>query len=133
MRRSVETLKQIDAYRRDGRLGQAFAWSSRVALERLVFSRVGRGQRRRLAELRARHADAHANYRPPKIDAAALLIRSEEWDSPDNDWHYGWADLLDGGVRFVSVPGTHAGLVAIEHSDSLASAINDAISRSGSN
>lgn len=120
--------RRANHYRRDGRLWAAIRWYIHVAFERTFQRRIGRGNARRLADLRGRHAAAHRSYVAGSIAGDLVLIRSDEWHTdPDNDWHLRWGDLIDGELAVVSVPGTHHGLVEISSSIELATALRFAI------
>jgi amino acid adenylation domain-containing protein len=121
-------LRRMAHYRRDHRLRPAFAWWLRVAKERTLVRILGRGEERRIARLRARHAAAHASYFGGPLAGDAIFIRSAEWDDlPENDWHLRWKDLISGDLNVETVPGTHAGLVEVANSSELAERIKWAI------
>jgi thioesterase domain-containing protein len=100
-------------YWREGRLLDAVQWKLSVLVERLVIRRVGRRGNvdRRIAQLRAVHAQAHRAYRPGLVRGDAVFIRSAESARLRNrDWHLEWSRLVRGRVDVAVVPGTHAGL-----------------------
>jgi amino acid adenylation domain-containing protein len=121
-------------YLRDGRLLDAVRWKLAVALDRTVVTRAAapRGERRRLAALRAVHSKAHGAYRGGTVRGDAMLIRSSEHDRDrTKDWYLRWDRLITGQLEVVVVPGTHSALSQDEAAAALASAIRAAMDARG--
>lgn len=127
-RRLREVVDRLRYYARDGRLVPALRWQLGILRERLIVRRVGGERARRAAEVRARHAEAHARYRPESIEGDAVLVRSSESDElADRAWHLRWTDLISGSLRVEIVTSTHAGLVDNVNARELATAIGASI------
>jgi thioesterase domain-containing protein len=115
-------------YWRAGRLLDALTWQWGLLVQQYVLRRVGRGRRRRLAELRHVHADAHRHYHAGILDGDALLLRSRESVMlADKDWHLRWSELITGELAVDVVPGGHAALVENANSADLAAALRRAL------
>ena len=104
--------RRIWWYWRDGRLIEAVRWKLSVGVERIIVRRFGQARdRRRIAELRATHARAHAAYTGGTARGDALVVRSAEVARDRaKDWQSEWAKLFTGRLHASVVPGTHAGL-----------------------
>jgi hypothetical protein len=121
-------VRRLRHYVADRRLLDALRWQVWVAYERLVLGWVGGGRARRLADLRTRHAVAHAAYRPEPVDVAGVLVRSTEWaDEPANAPQLRWGELTRGGLSELRIPSTHAGLLDVNAARHLAIALTAAI------
>ncbi|MGB3737061.1 MAG: amino acid adenylation domain-containing protein, partial [Ilumatobacter sp.] len=128
-RRFRDLVDRIKFYRQDRRLGPALKWQLALIRERVIVRRVGGERDRRRAEVRARHAAAHARYVPQSIDGDIVLIRSAESESlADRGWHMHWEHLTSGALDVLTVEGTHAELAINANAESLAAAVVEAIS-----
>jgi thioesterase domain-containing protein len=121
-------VERLEFYRADGRLADAVRWKLGLAKERLVVRWLGGARAKRAAEVRARHAVAHARYEPTPIAGGAVLVRTaESVQLRDRAWHLDWRKLLSGPLRVDVVGGTHAGLVEDANSAELAAVISRSI------
>ncbi|MEL6981868.1 MAG: AMP-binding protein, partial [Actinomycetota bacterium] len=112
-RRLRSAVSVVREYWRTGRLLHALVWQARITREYLVGAFIGDAASRQMAMVRRKHAAAFAAYDPPKrYDGDVVLFRSHESiGRKDRDWHLRWRDFIDGQVRVVEVPGTHAELL----------------------
>jgi amino acid adenylation domain-containing protein len=103
-------LKRAAYYFRDGRLWHSLAWKVRMGLMRLRTVRQLQSPLvRRAEQVRDQHRAALGAYRGGRISHGLVLVRSDEWiQLHDAEWYDRWADVTDGEIRTVSVPGTHA-------------------------
>lgn len=123
-RRFRDLVDRIKFYRQGARLLPALKWKLSLIRERFIIRRIGGEQDRRRAEVRARHAAAHARYVPQPIDGDIVLIRSAESASlADRGWHMQWENLTSGALAVVTVDGTHAELAINANAPSLAAAV----------
>ena len=90
----------------------SISWQLRLRLDRHVSRRFGARDRRRVAQLRHAHGEAHRRYRAGIVDGDLVLVRSQDWaDRPEKDWHLRWEELITGRLVVETVPGTHGDLV----------------------
>jgi thioesterase domain-containing protein len=112
---------------------ESLRWQLRVRRERYISRRFGSGEKRRLAELRYAHANAHCRYEAGVFDGEMVLIRSEDWARRrDKDWHLQWQELITGELIVDTVEGSHGDLVANTTASELALKIRAAVDRSAS-
>jgi thioesterase domain-containing protein len=117
-------------YRRDGRVIDSISWQVRLRLDRHVSRRFGSRDRRRVAQLRHAHGEAHRRYRAGIVAGDLVLVRSQDWaDRPEKDWHLRWEELVTGRLVVDTVPGTHGELVENASSAALADRIRTAVDR----
>ena len=123
-------LDRMRHYRRDGRVIDSINWQLRLRLDRHVSRRVGARDRRRVAQLRHAHAEAHRRYRAGTVHGDLVLVRSQDWaDRPEKDWHLRWEEFVTGRLVVDTVPGTHGDLVENASSAALADRIRTAVDR----